>query len=495
MQTSAQDRPFRSALIWGLCLWAVFAAVSVLSRPLFPVDETRYLTVAWEMHVNDDYILPTLNFEPYHHKPPLMFWSINLMWALFGISRFAASLVPVLFAFGALTASALLAKTLWPERRRSIAPLTILLGAGSLPFLVYGTLFLFDYMLALCVALAMAGVWRFSRHGKFSDILLFGAAVGLGVLAKGPVILLHVIFPVLLAPLWANTWRTQGRGWARWYLSFAGGIAIGAAIALCWAIPAALRGGPEYREMIFWGQSAGRMVQSFDHKRPFWYYLPFLPLFFAPWIFWPRLWRKALALRSMAWSAQGKFLALWTIPVFVAFSLISGKQVHYLVPLTPALWAGLAFLLSNGPQETEDTTPHYLLSSIRKTALVLASVLALGQIVAGMTTFRLYNLDPLAEAIQPWLGRPIAFVQNWHGELGFLARMTGPVTSLSEEGQLAGWFEDHPDGVAIVRHRKPVDATKYDILFEMPFKGRRLYSIIALKSAGLGENPVPEEYP
>ncbi len=157
MQTSAQDRPFRSALIWGLCLWAVFAAVSVLSRPLFPVDETRYLTVAWQMHVNDDYILPTLNFELYHHKPPLMFWSINLMWALFGISRFAASLVPVLFAFGALTASALLAKTLWPERRRSIAPLTILLGAGSLPFLVYGTLFLFDYMLALCVALAMAG--------------------------------------------------------------------------------------------------------------------------------------------------------------------------------------------------------------------------------------------------------------------------------------------------------------------------------------------------
>lgn len=495
MQHHPQNSPFRSALIWGLCLWAVFATIGILARPLFPVDETRYLTVAWEMNVNGDYILPTLNFEPYHHKPPLMFWSINLMWAIFGISRFAASLVPVLFAFGALAASAFLGKALWPDRGRGIAPLTLLLGIGSLPFLVYGTLFLFDFMLALCVALAMAGVWRFSRDGRFSNILLFGAAVGLGVLAKGPVVLLHVIFPVLLAPVWANAWRAQGHGWARWYLSFLGGIAIGAAIALCWAIPAALRGGPEYREMIFWGQSAGRMVQSFDHKRPIWYYLPFLPLFLVPWIFWPRLWRRLRELRGTTWSAQGKFLAVWTIPVFIAFSLISGKQVHYLVPLAPALWVALAFVLSTAPREAEDAPPHFLISSMKKYALVLATILALGQIVAGMTTFRLYNLDPLAEAIQPWLGRPIAFVQNWHGEIGFLARMTGPVTSLSEEKQLPDWFEDHPDGVAIVRHRKPIDATKYDVLFDMPFKGRRHYSIIALKSAGLGENPLPEEYP
>ncbi len=497
MRTSPETSPFRAALVWSLCLWAVFTAISILARPLFPVDETRYLTVAWEMHVNNDYILPTLNFEPYHHKPPLMFWAINLMWSIFGITRFAASLVPFLFSFGALAASGLLTKALWPERAGSLAPLAILIGAGSLPFLVYGTLFLFDYMLALCVALAMTGIWRFARRGRLSDLLLFGGAVGLGVLAKGPVILLHVIFPVLLAPLWASSWREQGHGWARWYLSFLGGIAIGAAIGLSWAIPAALRGGPEYREMIFWGQSAGRMVQAFDHQRPFWYYLPFLPLFIFPWIFWPRLWRRTQALRGAAWSMQGKFLALWTVPVFIAFSLISGKQVHYLVPLMPAVWAALAFILSTDPQaEGEEVPAPFLVTAFKKSALLLAALLALGQGIAGATSFRPYDLEPLAEAIQPWQGRPIAFVQNWHGEIGFLAQMTEPVTSLSEEKQLPSWFEDHPDGVAIVRHRKPIDTEKYDLLFDMPFKGRRYYSIIALKSAGLGgdaETVAPEE--
>ena len=44
---------------------------------------------------------------------------------------------------------------------------------------------------------------------------------------------------------------------------------MGAALALCWAIPAAIEGGKEFADKIFWGQNAGRMVKAFDHQRPF----------------------------------------------------------------------------------------------------------------------------------------------------------------------------------------------------------------------------------
>ena len=50
-----------------------FCLAYILLRPLLPVDETRYLTVAWEMWTSGSYIVPHLNGEPFSHKPPLLF--------------------------------------------------------------------------------------------------------------------------------------------------------------------------------------------------------------------------------------------------------------------------------------------------------------------------------------------------------------------------------------------------------------------------------------
>ncbi|TIM05057.1 hypothetical protein [Mesorhizobium sp.] len=59
-------------------LLAAFFIVSAIFRPILPIDETRYLAVAWEMFSRQDFLVPTLNFEPYFHKPPLLFWLIDL---------------------------------------------------------------------------------------------------------------------------------------------------------------------------------------------------------------------------------------------------------------------------------------------------------------------------------------------------------------------------------------------------------------------------------
>ena len=95
-----KDRPAQIAW-WWLPVAAVFVLLylsAILFRPALPIDETRYLTVAWEMHLRGDFFGPlTLNFEPYHQKPPLLFWLINLSWAIFGASRWAAE-IPVLVA-------------------------------------------------------------------------------------------------------------------------------------------------------------------------------------------------------------------------------------------------------------------------------------------------------------------------------------------------------------------------------------------------------------
>jgi hypothetical protein len=87
--------------------------------------------------------------------------------------------------------------------------------------------------------------------------------------------------------------------------------------------------------MIFWGQTAGRVADSFAHKRPFWWYLPLLPLLFFPWLLWPGLWRRLLALKRESLDGGLRFCLAWLRRCSLFFSLISGKQIHYLVPLFP----------------------------------------------------------------------------------------------------------------------------------------------------------------
>src|SRR5699024_3901529 len=117
------------------------------------------------------------------------------------------------------------------------------------------------------------------------------------------------------------------------------------------AIPAALAGGETYANAILWGQSAGRMVESFAHAQPVWWYISMLPLLLAPWLFWTSAWR-AISRLPIRQDVGVRFILCWLLPVFVIFSLISGKQVHYLLPLLPGVALLLARALHAAPERT-----------------------------------------------------------------------------------------------------------------------------------------------
>ena len=100
----------------GLILvWALLTAIALWSRPLLPIDETRYAAVAWEMWLRGDWLVPYLNGEPYSHKPPLLFWLINLGWALLATNDWVPRLVAALFALADLLLLGALARRLWPH--------------------------------------------------------------------------------------------------------------------------------------------------------------------------------------------------------------------------------------------------------------------------------------------------------------------------------------------------------------------------------------------
>ncbi|HUP43615.1 MAG TPA: hypothetical protein VM599_10445, partial [Thermoanaerobaculia bacterium] len=48
------------------------------NHALWNPDEARYAEVAREMRLFGDWLVPRLNGEVYAHKPPLLFWLIDL---------------------------------------------------------------------------------------------------------------------------------------------------------------------------------------------------------------------------------------------------------------------------------------------------------------------------------------------------------------------------------------------------------------------------------
>jgi 4-amino-4-deoxy-L-arabinose transferase-like glycosyltransferase len=482
----------RSGLLLSLLLLAALTAVALLTRPLTPIDETRYVSAAWEMWLRGDFLVPFKNGEPYSHKPPFMFWMFHAGWALFGVNDWWPRLVLPLFSAGALALSFLLARRLWPQQA-GLGGQAALILVSALLWIVFSTSVMFDVMLAFWVLVGMHGVLA-AGDGKRRGFVMLGIAIGMGVLTKGPVILLNLLPVTVLAPWW-----NPGLKWGRWFIGVGLAVLLGAAIALTWAIPAGMAGGEAYRNAIFWGQTADRMVESFAHRRPFWWYLPLLPLLLFPWFVWPGFW-KALAHHQRTGLDRGtRFCLAWMLPVFVAFSFISGKQPHYLVPLFPAFALLVARVLA-GRAESRVTLPAVLAAALGvvmilaargqiaavndqvaalpplwpgvllvllgwaarmagrqgiqpqlNLALLGAATLALVQLAAMHSLGPLYDIKPMAQAIKQVQdeGKPVANAVKYHAQYQFAGRLEAPLAEL-QGAELPRWLAAHPEGYVVI---------------------------------------------
>jgi 4-amino-4-deoxy-L-arabinose transferase-like glycosyltransferase len=480
------------------------------------------------MWLRGDFLVPFKNGEPYSHKPPFMFWMFHAGWALFGVNDWWPRLVMPLFSAGSLLLTYGLARRLWPQHA-GLGGQAALVLASAMLWIVFSTTVMFDVMLALWVLLGMHGVLT-AAEGKRRGFAMLGLAIGMGVLTKGPVILLNLLPIAVLAPWW-----NPGLKWGRWFGGVGVAVVLGAAIALSWAIPAGIVGGEAYRNAIFWGQTANRMVESFAHQRPVWWYLPLLPVVLFPWLVWPGLW-KAIGVQRRAGLDRGlRFCLAWMLPVFIAFSFISGKQPHYLVPMFPA-FALLAVRMLAGSNSTRVGLPA-LLAAALGIALVLAGsgqIAALNRQVAelpplwpgvalvllallawlagrrgfsplvvlsmlGAATVAMlqlaamhsleprYDIRPMAQAIKQVqdAGLPVANAAKYHAQYQFLGRLEAPLAELRVAAELTQWLARHPEGYVVIYLDDARDMATIPARFKQAYRGGAVVLVDAQVAAGL----------
>lgn len=500
---------------WLIAAWFVVTVVALLTRPLLPVDETRYASVAWEMWSRGDFLVPSLNGEPYSHKPPLYFWLVQGGWWLFGVHEWVLRLVAPVVALLVLFASTRLSRQLWPGND-STARLTPWLVLGSTFFAAFASWVQMDMLLVLMTVLGMTGIALAAREG-IRGWLLTGVALGLGILAKGPVILLHVLPVALLAPLWRP--GEQGGSWWRWYAGLLASVVLAALLALAWALPAATSGGEAYRAAILWGQTANRIIGSFAHAHPPWWYLPWLPLLLLPWVLLPWGW-SALRHAPLRLDPGLRLCLVWLVATLLLMSLVSGKQIKYLLPLVPAMALVLARVWAPMAAQRVMQRPWLLSAALLLGGGLLASVPLWANAAPWMadigpqwgtllvvTAFLLLWLPPLTVAVYPrlltllsvWVvvilhlgiyrtaapaydlqavsafiaraqadGRQVAIGGRYHGQFGFPGRLQRALLEVPA-GTVLDWAAQHPGDYLVVISRQPLPAYPKAV-FTQPYR-------------------------
>ena len=247
-------------------------------------------------------------------------------------------------------------------------------------------------LLAAIVAAQLALMRAYTEpHSGRGTAALFWAALGIGLLVKGPLILIVVGATVVALTAWDRK--------AAWLLRLRPlwGPLLTLAIALPWYVAiGVITDGAFYERAL--GQSLmGKVANSQQgHSGPAGYHLALFAL-----AFWPG---SLLAARAVpfAWRMRAqpavRFLLCWIIPTWIIFELVATKLPHYVLPTYPAI-ACLAAAALYDPNPAQS-------GRWGRIVLVAVSVLWLGvsAVLASAGPIALWQIEGVASSIAITLG-------------------------------------------------------------------------------------------
>lgn len=343
--SGAQATRTRRAEVFVLAIVILSIFVGLSGRLLSAHDEARYAEVAREMLESGDWLTPHLSGIEHWHKPPVTYWAIAASFAAFGLNEFAARLPSALAAVASVIALYGIGRMLYGRRAGLLATIVL---ASSLLFVLTGRIATPDMLLTCWTCWAVHFLVRTFVHGDRpgTNALLRGLFVGLGFMTKGPVILLFVVVPALLAVALTRRWRAFRA--AKPWLAVAAFCVVG----LPWFVVVCIQN-PGLMSYFVGFQTFERVASDVHgHSASILYYVPVLLLGFGPWIvFVP--YAAVRAVRSKAESlddgkARGLLVLLLFLVPLVVLSVIRSKGLAYMLPAVPAAAVLVGRLLDEG---------------------------------------------------------------------------------------------------------------------------------------------------
>ncbi|ROI07748.1 glycosyltransferase family 39 protein [Chryseobacterium sp. H3056] len=322
---------YNSTKFFKIALISLIVARLILNAliPVMDQTEARYAEIARLMAETGNWITPQIDYSiPFWAKPPLSTWLSALSIKVFGVNEFAVR-------FPAFAISMLLLLLLKPFARRANLPLVIpAFILFTLPeFLLHVGVVSTDMTLLLSITLMMVSFWETMNDGKRYWSYLFFVAIGLGFLAKGPIILLLTGPPLFAWTAWFKSFRKLFTAFP-WIV----GILIVIAVALPWYYLAE-KATPGFLEYFFVGEHYKRFFDAswkgdkygFPKIQPFGIIWVFLFSLALPWIlfFANKVATKPKIILKDRWLL---FLALWILWTPLFFTSSKSLIHTYILP-------------------------------------------------------------------------------------------------------------------------------------------------------------------
>ena len=386
----------------GICLFSHLGALGLVGP-----DEPRYVWIARAMAQTGDWVTPRLYGVPWFEKPVLYYWAAAIGFDLHLPAEWAARLPS---AFAALAAALAIGWLGWKhygsaqnhsdENAAStfvtspavLAPLIFCTSVAAIGFARAATpdmLFSASITLAMACAascMAQAGALRACKNvlpddGKLplGKLALFGAFLGLGVLAKGPAAVILAGGAIGLWALATSRFRVALR------LAHPMAIAAFCAVALPWYLLCARRNPDFLHVFIFQHNFERYLTPMFQHKQPFWFFGPITLLALLPWapFLLATLPEGRRILSQNTWrTSPGFFFTCWALFPILFFSLSQSKLPSYILPAIPPL----ALLLA--------VSATYGFTRTRTLSLAISLSIAIVWLILGVVAAEYFLADP-----------------------------------------------------------------------------------------------------
>ncbi|WP_298535342.1 phospholipid carrier-dependent glycosyltransferase [uncultured Algibacter sp.] len=299
--------------------------------PLMDKTEARYAEIARLMAETGNWITPQIDYGiPFWAKPPLSTWLSALSLKVFTINEFFVRLPSLL-----LTIILIIVIGKYANRKGLpfFLPGVIVLTIPE--FLIHAGVVSTDVSLTFAITLVMLSFWESVKEKPkpYSQYLVF-FGLGLGLLAKGPIVLILTLPPILI---WALIFKRIETVLKK--ISLLKGSLVVITVGVPWYMLAE-KETPGFIDYFVVGEHFKRFFDSswsgdkygFPKYQALGMIWVFLVLFTLPWglIILKNVWKKRHSILKNEWTAFLLFWILWT-PTFFT---ISRSLIHpYIMPV------------------------------------------------------------------------------------------------------------------------------------------------------------------
>ena len=322
-------------------LWTTVIVAAIVffwglgSMDLLSLNEGRRALAIQEMVSSGNWLLPHLNGELYLTKPPLLYWLSSSLGFIWGVNEWTLRLPSALAAIAVLI---MVYRYALQQSGKWAALFAVQLLIANLGFAMLGRRAEIEMLLtALCVGSLLSALQYIQSQSSKNWIILSYFLLALALMTKGPLVILLVTLPLLIAAIYSKNPHIKavllsGRGWLiflvvglTWYaiVSWQLGFDIWATIAK--------------RDMLDKMQS--------ESAKPILSYLAWIAVDFMLLIGLFLVGVKEFFKQQFQQSRQLVLLAATILPLII-FSLFSYKHAKYLLPIYPLIAILLAIKLA-----------------------------------------------------------------------------------------------------------------------------------------------------